>query len=641
MRKGIFQVMLISACVALSLNVLAAQSGNNSSDLGKVVVTATKTEVPLNETGSSISVITLGEIEKKGKKQIVDILQDIPGVTVSRGGAFGGQAGIFVRGGNSGNVLVLIDGVRINDPMNTTRGVNLAFLTADNVERIEVVKTPQSSLYGSDAQAVINIITKKGEGKPSATANFEAGSFGTFREGITLSGGNDLASYSLAVSRQDSDGISKAENKSKGSSSTKKNSDYEKDSFENTTIASKFNILLPLKSDYTFSVYYQSSKYGYDDNLEEDDPNKSGDYETVSFNNIFSQQLFNWWSHKIEYGRSTISRSDEDRADPVDTTEYNHTFFKSNANQAEWKHDFNIGDIDTISAGYNFYMEEGSSVYYDSAWSSNSFRESATTHSVFVHNHLKLMKRIFHTMGVRYDDHNEFGGNTTWNTTASVILPFTETRLKGSYGTSFKAPSLYQLYDSYSGNLILDPEKGKHYEAGFEQPLLSGKVEFGGTYFNNSYTDQIDYNFTTFKFENTGEYETSGYEGYMTFRLPMNLDVTGTYTYTDTENKATGADLLRRPKHKGSATLNWAFIEGANFNLVYNYVGSRYDYTTYPATAKLDDYSTVDIKLSYWMNENIQVYGRVENAGDKKYQEINGYAMPERAFYAGVEGIIQ
>jgi vitamin B12 transporter len=243
-------------------------------------------------------------------------------------------------------------------------------------------------------------------------------------------------------------------------------------------------------------------------------------------------------------------------------------------------------------------------------------------------------------MGARYDSHDEFGGSTTWNTTAAFVVPYSETRIKGSYGTSFKAPSLYQLYDSYSGNRELEAEKGKHYEGGFEQPVFRGKFEFGVIYFNNSYSDQIDYNFATSRFENTGEYKAKGYEGFITLRLPVNIEATGTYTNTETENCITGEALLRRPKHKAGISFNWAFIDGANLNIVYTYVGTRYDYTTYPDTAKLDDYYTVDMKLSYWINENIRIYGRVENAGDKKYQEINGYAMPQRAFYAGVEGVI-
>jgi len=603
------------------------KSQNYYSD--KIVVTATKTEVALNETGSSVNVITAEEIEQKGKKEVVDLLKDIPGVSVVRSGAFGGKASIFIRGRESASTLVLIDGIRINDPMDPSRGVNPVFLTTDNIDRIEVVKTPQSSLYGSDARSIVNIITKKGQGETKVKLNFEAGSFHTFRESLNMSGGNDIMNYSFAVAREDSSGISKAENKSVGSISTIKNSDYEKDGFSNTTILSKLNIPLPMGFDYTFSVYYQASKYDYDDDAETDNPNLTGSNDTFTFNNVLTQELFNWWLYKLEYGQTTLIRYDENKKDP---SVYNHMYYKGDTNQFEFKNDFKIGDVDTVSLGYDFYMESGSSAL--TAWASYSFEESAKTNSFFIHNHLKLMKFLFHTIGARYDRHSEFGGTWTWDSTLLFVAPMFDTRLKGAYGTSFKAPTIYQLYDSYSGNRDLDPEKGKHYEIGIEQPLFSEVVKIGLTYFNDRYRNQIDWSSISFIYENIVETESKGYEGFIDLKLPLNLNLNASYTYTETKNKKTGDDLLRRPKHKVDAVLNWNFYEGANLNIVYNYIGKRYDV----GAVELDSYSTIDVKLLYYINQYIQVYGRIENAGNKKYQQINGFAMPERAFYAGIEG---
>ena len=634
-----------------SVDAINANTRNYYSD--KIIVTATKTPVPLNETGSSINVITAEEIEQKGKKNVVDLLKDIPGVTVSKSGAFGGLADVRIRGGNTGNTLVLIDGMRINDPANPERSANPVFLTIDNIERIEVIKTPQSSLYGSDAQSIINIITKKGQGPTKVKLNFEAGSFNTFRESLSMSGGNDIVNYSLAITREDSKGISAVENKSVASTSTKKNSDYEKDSFGNTAILSKLNMPLSMGFDYTFSVYYQTAKYDYDDDAEMDNPDKRGSYDTFTFNNVLTQKLFDWWSYKLEYGRTTVVRYYEDTlSDPSSLVSWgsvNQSYYKGAANQFEFKNDFKITDFDLFSLGYNLYTENGSSVYGDydasgaSPYNTPSFEESAKTNSFFAHNHLKLAKFLFHTIGARYDKHSEFGGTYTWDTTLLFIVPVTDTRLKGAYATSFKAPTINQLHNSYDGNRDLDPEKGKHYEVGFEQPLLSEIVKIGLTYFNNKYEDQIKKNKITKKLENISETELKGYEGFIDLRLPLNLALGASYTYTETKNKETGDELIRRPKHKADAVLNWSFFEGANLNIVYNYVGKRYDddydYATWTSkVVKLDSYSTIDLKLSYWITQSIQVYGRIENVGNKKYQQVNGYAMPERAFYAGVEG---
>ncbi len=619
------------------------------SDLGDVVVTATKNEVSLKETGSSVTVITSDEIENKGKKQVIDLLQEVPGLSVSRTGVMGGPASVFIRGNNSGNVLVLVDGVRINDPIDGSRGANLAFMTTDNVERIEIVRTPQSALYGSDAQAVINIITRKGEGRPVVSVSAEAGSFKTFRESLSVSGGADGVSYSIGISRQDSEGISGSENKDLGSASAIKNSDYENDEFENTAITSKFSIDLPFKMNYTLSGYYQSADYDYDDGAESDDLNKNGENETVTFNNVLTQEIFTWWNHKLEYGRTSTTRRDQDNNDtlqPVNDNE--HSWYKGVSNQAEWQHNFMIGEIDTITAGYNFYHEQGSSVnYYYDAWvaadyvTSNSYLENAVTHSVYAHNHLKLFDMIYHTAGFRYDNHSEFGNQFTWNTTASIIAPAIKTRIKGAYGTSFKAPSLYQLNDATSGNKDLKPEEGSHYEAGIEQPLFGNALVLSGVYFYNKYEDMINWEWTgpgawDGKFFNTGEVETRGYELYAAVNLPFNLSISGNYTYTEAENTVTEREMARRPKHQGSINLNWIIMKRADLNIVYNYVGKRYDSDW--DNEKMDSYSTVDLKLAYWINSNIQLYARVENAADEDYQQVNGYAMPERSYYAGIQG---
>jgi len=607
---------------------------------GKIIVTATKTEVPLNETGSSIDVITAEEIEQKGKKSVVDLLCDIPGVTINKTGAFvGGMPSILIRGGSTGNVLVLVDGMRINDAMDLFRGANLAFLTTDNIERVEIMKTPQSSLYGSDAQSIINIITKKGAGDTRIKLNFEAGSFYTFKESVNMSGGSDIINYSFAVSREDSKGISQAENKSVGSISTMKNSDYEKDAYNNTTILSKLNIPLQMGFDYTFSVYYQASKYEFDNGPETDDPNMTGSHDIFTFNNVLTQVIFDWWSYKFEYGRTTIVRYNESKTDPLYPMSFDdQTYFKSAVNQFEWKHDFKIGDFDLLSLGYNLYTESGSGV--SSGWGTQAFEESANTNSFFIHNHLKLMKFLFHTIGARYDRHSEFGGTYTWNSTLLLVAPLIDTRLRGSYATSFKAPSISQLYNlAWGGNPDLDPEKGKHYEIGIEQPLFSEMIKIGLTYFNNKYRNNIYWEWTgpgmfDGRYDNIGETESNGYESFIYFKLPLNLTLNASYTYTEAKNKMTGDVLFKIPKHKADAVLNWNFYEGANLNIVYNYVGKRYE----SKTVELDSYSTIDVKLLYWINQYIQIYGRVENAGDKKYQQANGYAMPQRAFYAGVEG---
>ncbi len=196
--------------------------------LGEIIVTATKTEIYPGEVGSSTTVVTADEIKKSGKRTVAEVLRDLPSVAIMQTGALGGQVSIYLRGAKPGQTLVMIDGVEVNDPMSTDRSFDFAHLTTDNIERIEVVRGPQSTLYGSDAMAgVINIITKKGKGRPMVVASFEGGSHNTFRENLSSSGSIDKFNYSLSVSRLDSDNISSAAGGS------------EKDPYQNTGVFSK------------------------------------------------------------------------------------------------------------------------------------------------------------------------------------------------------------------------------------------------------------------------------------------------------------------------------------------------------------------------------------------------------------------
>jgi vitamin B12 transporter len=196
--------------------------------IGEVIVTATKTEQSQGEVGSSTTVITAEDLKKTGKKSVGEVLRDVPGVAVMQNGAFGGSTSVYLRGSKPGHTLVLIDGVEVNDPISTDRSFDFAHFTTDNIERIEVVSGPQSTLYGSDAMGgVINIITKKGKGRPKFELSSEGGSHQTFRESIGFGGGTEKLNYSISALRLDSEGISKAIDGS------------EEDGYENTTISSK------------------------------------------------------------------------------------------------------------------------------------------------------------------------------------------------------------------------------------------------------------------------------------------------------------------------------------------------------------------------------------------------------------------
>ena len=267
MKKRILFLVLILIETLILLTVKQAWAEKEANypakyDLGEIIVTATKTLEYQAETGSSTTVITAKDIKETGATTVGDLLRNVAGTTVVQSGAFGGVTSVYLRGANPGYTLVLIDGIEVNDPMSTDRSFDFAHLTLNNIERIEVVRGPQSTLYGSDAiGGVINIITKTGKGKPKFEISSEGDSYKTFRESIGLEGGTAKMNGSMSISRLNSSGISKA---SGGS---------EKDGCRNTTISSKIGYKIFGNSELNIITRFTDARTDLDDGAYDDDPN--------------------------------------------------------------------------------------------------------------------------------------------------------------------------------------------------------------------------------------------------------------------------------------------------------------------------------------------------------------------------------
>jgi len=611
----------------------------------EVVVSATKTEIDPRETGASITVITEKEIEKSGKTTVADLLNHVPGLTVVRSGSFGGNTAVFVRGAKSENVLVLIDGIRVNDSMGIGKDFDFANLQAVNIERIEIIRGPQSTLHGSDAVGgVINIITKKGKGKSTIQVSVEAGSYSTFKETLTVSGGTDEMNYSLGISRTDSDGFSKAENPPNTSGT------LEKDGYQNTTLSSRFGVKLPYRAFLNTSFVYSDSVIDLDDGAYDDDPKYKGYQRNLSARTDFKQELLPWWNHVLAVGYSSTLRKYRDKTDHLEPVAFDNSWYEGIFRKIEWQHNFPVVSIDTITVGIEYSDETGSSLaHYDYGFGADQDEFDATRSSnvgYYAQNHLKLFNRLFHTLGMRIDDHKEFDTKASYQTSLSFIAPVTDTRLKASYSTGFKAPSLYQLYAPSGafgpvGNENLKPEENISYDCGIEQPLLDEIIVLGITYFNNRYKNMIDFE-SGVGYKNVGKVDTHGVESLFSAKLPYNFTATASYTYTHTKDKDTGKKLVRRPEHQASAGLNWEPLKGANINVSFIYVGERDDVWYDASFAKheetMDSYYKIDLYASYWLTSYLQVFGRIENLTDEKYQAVVGYKSPERSYYGGVKG---
>ncbi len=629
MKKYLCFSILFSLCCLAGL----ARAETPPYDIGRVVISESRIEEPLGQIGSSGSVITAEELEKRGLKTVKEALRQMAGIDIAASGAYGGPASAFLRGANSGQTLVMIDGVKVYDPIATNASFDLANLSTDNIERIEIIRGPQSSLYGSDAiGGLINIITKKGEGKPKVEASFEGGSQNTFREKVGSSGRLDDLAYSLVLSRQDSRGISKAD---------KKDGNAEKDGYQNTSASIRLDydlteaVKLGLLSRYTWA------KFDIDDagGAGGDDENRVDRLEQLLVAAYLNQTLTDYWQHnfKVSWMRN-IRHDDDDNNGAV--ADYLRSWFKSENFALDWQHNLELAEWDTVVAGFQYNEEKGRSYYYSETafgpYESILPEKEASNRALYLENKLNIQETFFNTLAVRVDDHSRFDDHLTFRATAAYLWD-TGTKLKGSFGSGFKAPSLYQLFSSY-GDENLDPEKSRGYDFGIEQSFWEERLFGSVVCFYNELEDLIDYDLASSKYKNVKEAETEGIETEIKVIPWENVTARLSHTYLDADDKTNNEPLLRRAKHKFNLNVNCALGEKANVNLNIGHFIGRYDKAGFPsALVKLKDYTKVDLSFSYDLNENIELFAQAENLLDEDYQEVKGYGTRGRFFSGGLK----
>ena len=641
MRKGLSIALLVALGLLLLPEWMFAQHGEpgmqNATrlELGKVVVSATRLETPLREVASSMTVIDEQEIEQRQARTATEVLRSVPALDVVQTGGPGGQTSVSIRGAESDHTLVLIDGVEMNDPSDLGRSFDFASLSTENIERIEILRGPQSTLYGSDAiGGVINIVTKKGEGKPSGFVSAEGGSFQTYRQRAQAGGASELISYSLGFSRLDTEGISAAD---------EDDGNEEKDGYENTTLSARLGITPTEHFQISSSMRYIDDKSDIDDSggLGGDDPNHRTESERLFLRAQAQLSLFeNVWEQEIGFSYTDHDRRTEDDPDASQPTELLRSSFDGEIVQFDWQHDVMLHETNTLTIGveteedtvdYRYYLEDP--FFPDDTTIDD---KSMRTTGVYAQDQIRLWDSWFTTVGVRVDDHEDFGTETTYRITSTYLVQETGTKIKGTLGTGFKAPTLYQLYSQY-GNRDLDPEESTGWDIGLEQSLFGDRITVGATYFYNDFEELIDFDFASSRYFNTGAAETQGVELSSTLRPMDSLTVKASYTYTDTEDTSTGQDLLRRAKHKCNFNINYRFLDQGTINAGLNYVGKRDDTDFFTGDrVELDEYFLVNVAASYQVLDNVELFGRIDNLLDDDYQEISGYGTPELSAFAGV-----
>ena len=609
----------------------------------EVVVTATKVPTPMSQMTSAVEVITQEAIQRQKFKTVADALRLSQGLTVLSNGGPGTDTSVRIRGGSNTQTLVLIDGAIVNS---ATQGYyNFANLTTDNIERIEILRGAQSMLWGSDAMGgVINIITKRGTGIPQASAFFEYGSFLSVREGGNVAGQKGPVDFSFSLSRWDFTGFSAADYRLGAA---------ERDAFRNWQGSSKIGIALPHDGRLEFALRWLDGHVNLDNisNPPRDVFGSTTREREFIYTGTYDQRITNWWSQKITLARDedhslflpgTLQRN-------LTTGAFSQPFGGANetrtiSNRIEVQESVQVGKPLLLTAGYQFREQQGEN---DTGLSTKIVRSNAG----FAQAQLNLFDRVFATGGIRQDSYNVFGDATTYRLTGGYLHRETNTKLRSSYATGFRAPAINQLFFPNFGNPNLGPEKSQSMDVGVDQGLFGDRVRLSLGYFWNRYRDLIVNSlndptcapFSTFLQcpLNVGSAATKGWEAGAAVSLVRdrpfvkNLEIQGQYTNTLTRDLTNTLRLPRWPVDQWSALLSYQPIDALVVTLAARYVGSRFNDIQNLQSQKAFDVWT--LAASYDVTKRIQLYTRAENLFDEKYEEILNAGTAGRSVYVGMK----
>ncbi len=662
-----FLVMCMLGMVSLAM-AAENDSQNKTLQMEEVVVSSTKIQKKLENITDTVTVITADEIKKNNFTDFTEILRYTPGVEFKQAGGPGQFNYPKLRGFGQGHFLVVVDGVKVNEAM--SGGVSNLFGHIDPkiIDRIEILRGPQAVLYGSNSTAgVIAITTKKGTDKFEAIAGGEGGSL-DWRKGYgSISGPLQNLRYYVYSGYTDSGGVHEDE--------------YYRNFSTDTNLSYNFNDIL--KFDGTFM--YTGAKFGFAELRESyafdspttpwwafqlPDPHQysESDYYLGSatiehkINDMFSHKLIlGYYKHKKKgkdgydgYLGSIIAPVDNftldwvnyynkgDIVDVYDTGDGKPYYYQNENYTADynfiWKQDFGNFAKNTFLVGGEFQKQDGKK------WGKyGDLSKSVDIYSWYLNDQVLMFDdSLVFSFGVRQDHHEEFGDHLTGKVGASYTFEKLGTTIYSNYGTSFKAPTFFNLYDPRYGNENLDPEDGETYEFGLRQSLFNDRLEFEVTYWHTDLDDVIAFVYginpdPTIRgmYDNRDEATTKGVETWLRFRITDAITFRANYTYTDSKSEKDG-ETYRTPQiARNKFNLDLSYDIGKfYFNVHGYYTGPR---LRWRGDKEMDDYFRVDAAAKATIAKHWTLYGRVENIFDEDIEEGLGYEQPGVYAIAGLE----
>ena len=650
----LFTVFLFSSFSFSQQDIVQKTDTSGFYKLNDVVITATRTSSNTVELANSISVIDSSEIVNKNSFNTFDAIKNEYGISFTQQGGKASVSNIYIRGGSPSQSLVIIDGVEVNMPNDPSNFYNFFSLPLDNTNRVEILRGPQSTLYGSDAlTGVINIITQKGQGKPSFNLALEGGTYNSYKGTITSLGAIGKLNYSAAFSRTKSDGYSAASEKyNKNPNNPFERDGYQLDNF-NTIIGYNFSESF----DADVVIRYDKATTNLDQSFGPpeywDDPTYIFDQEEYFIRAQGNLDLTdNKWHQK--FGVSGLRNI---RNYSYDTSSASITYSRSNYDgkklKIDWQNDFYYIENNLITFGAEFEYEETKSEYFSFPVffpfdSSIVPLKSKNNIGLYTQDQFNVDDDFFVTLGIRYDYYDQIGTAFTYRIAPAYIFWQTGTKIKATIGTGFKAPSLSYLYDPYYGNENLKPEMSFGWDTGVEQYFWKAKFSVGANYFYNKFKDMFGFD-SDFKTVNINEAVTQGVEVFATADFINGLRVKANYTYLTARDKSENTPdynqkLVRRPENKAGIYISYTWNNIANINIDAMYVGKRdeLDFATFPSTRiVMPDYFLINLAAYYDVFSFLRLQARIENLLDKQYEEIYGYGTAGLSFYGGFYVSIQ
>lgn len=613
-----------TGAVAESIDLSRDKTTNSET----IVVTANRTERAISQVGQSVTVIEEEEIVNRQPSDVLDVLRTIPGITFNRNGGIGTNAGVSIRGADSDQTVVLIDGVKLNDPASPGGGFNFGPLLMGNIARVEVVRGSQSVLYGSQAiGGVINLITREPTEELAVYASAEYGERDTAELVGNVSGRFGPVAASVGANYLRTDGIS-AFSEARGGT--------EKDGFESFGVNGKLEIVLGENVSIDLRGFYADSEVGIDGF-----PPPAfalADVAEISYRNDFvgyaglnADFLDGRFRNRLGFAYTNIDRQNFN----FDT---NSETFNANGENRRYEYQGVFDAADFAELVFGAEREE-------SRYRSDPIEADVSINSVFGQLNLTPARGLSVTGGVRYDDHERFGDNTTFAASGAYSPNRGDTVLRASYGEGFKAPSLFQLYSNF-GNTALLPEESQSWDVGLTHSFLDRRAQVGVIYFERDAENLIGFvscfgnpipicaNRPSGTYGNTALASARGWEAGLALRPIDGFDVAFNYSQVDAIDETTGNRLARRAEESFNLVADYRMKNGIGIGATVLVVGDSFDNAS--NTRQLDGYVVTDIRASFGLTENLEVFGRIENLFDAEYETVFRYGQPGRAASGGV-----